>query len=72
MAILYVILVISFLLNITNLYKYFNEGGNEDMDVIYATLIIHGKRTFDQVPGELLKERVRVVLEDLGFGDLAQ
>lgn len=46
------------------------EGGVE-MDVVYATLIIHGKRTFAQVP-MCLKERTKKCLEDLGMGELAK
>ncbi|MDU5099271.1 MAG: CD1375 family protein [Peptoniphilus grossensis] len=41
------------------------------MDVVYATLIIYGKRTFEQVPMSL-KERTRKCLEDLGMGELAK
>lgn len=46
------------------------EGGVE-MDVVYATLIIYGKRTFAQVPMNL-KERTKKCLEDLGMGELAK
>lgn len=42
-----------------------------EMDVVYATLIIHGKRTFEQVP-MCLKERTKKCLEDLGMGELAK
>lgn len=45
--------------------------GGENMDVVYATLIIYGKRTFAQVP-LCLKERTRKCLEDLGMADLAK
>lgn len=40
------------------------------MAVIYATLIIKGKKTFAQVP-DLIKEQVRQILIDLDCGDLA-
>ena len=40
------------------------------MDVIYATLIVRGYRTFTQVP-LTLKERVRQVLIELDMEDLA-
>lgn len=36
----------------------------EDMDVVYATLIIKGKKTLEQVPA-ILRERVEQILEDL-------
>lgn len=45
--------------------------GGENMAVIYATLIIHGKRTFASVP-EVLKEEVRQILIDLEMGHLAE
>ena len=41
------------------------------MAVIYATLIIRGFRTFEQVP-ETLKDRVRQVLIELDMGHLAE
>ena len=40
------------------------------MAVIYATLIVKGKKTFAEVPA-LIKEQVRQVLIDLDCGDLA-
>jgi len=43
----------------------------EEMDVIYATLIIRGYKTFADVP-ETLKERVRQVLIELDMGHLAE
>lgn len=45
--------------------------GGVEMDVVYATLIIYGKRTFAQVPMSL-KERTKKCLEDLGMGELAK
>ena len=41
------------------------------MAVVYATLIIKGKKTFADVP-ERLKERVKEVLIDLDCGELAE
>ncbi len=41
-----------------------------DMAVVYATLIIKGKKNFTDVP-EKIKEQVRAVLIDLDCGDLA-
>ena len=42
----------------------------EAMAVVYATLIIKGKKTIDQVP-EKLREQVRQILIDLDCGELA-
>ena len=41
------------------------------MAVVYATLIIRGARTFEQVPATL-KEQVKQVLIDLEMGHLAE
>ncbi|MEI3222769.1 MAG: CD1375 family protein [Dorea sp.] len=41
------------------------------MAVVYATLIIKGKKTFADVP-ERLKEKVKEVLVDLDCGELAE
>ena len=41
------------------------------MAVVYATLIINGKKSFQDVPS-LLKDKVRQVLEDLDLGELVQ
>ena len=41
------------------------------MAVVYATLIIKGKKTFTDVP-DRIKEQVKQVLIDLDCGDLAQ
>ena len=43
--------------------------GGENMDVIYATLIVRGYRTYSQVP-LTLKERVKQVLIELDMEDL--
>lgn len=40
------------------------------MAIIYATLIINGKKEFKDVP-ERLKEQVRKILEELDLEDLA-
>ena len=45
--------------------------GCENMDVIYATLIIRGYKTFAQVP-VTLQDRVRQVLIELDMGHLAE
>lgn len=38
--------------------------GNADMAVVYATLIVKGKKTLDQVPA-LIKPQVEEILKDL-------
>lgn len=43
----------------------------ETMAVIYATLIVKGKKTFDQVP-ERLQAQVREILVDLEVPELAE
>lgn len=43
----------------------------ESMAIIYATLIIKGKKTFANVP-EKLKEQVKQVLIDLDLPELAE
>ena len=43
----------------------------EIMAVVYATLIIKGKKTFADVPARI-QEQVKQVLIDLDCGDLAQ
>ena len=40
------------------------------MDVIYATLIIRGLKTYKEVPA-IIKPRVKKVLEGLDLGELA-
>lgn len=42
-----------------------------DMAVVYATLIIKGKKKFSDVP-DRIKDRVKEVLIDLDCGDLAE
>ena len=44
--------------------------GDEIMAVVYATLIVKGKKTFDEVPDKL-KDQVRQILIDLDCADLA-
>lgn len=51
------------LMLITFLFVMFIVEEDEDMAVIYATLIIKGKKTFDQVPAKLQPE-VRQILID--------
>lgn len=46
------------------------EQEEYDMAVVYATLIVNGKRAFAQVPA-LLREKVRQVLVDLECPELA-
>lgn len=42
----------------------------KNMAVVYATLIIKGKKIFTDVP-DTIKEQVRQILIDLDCGDLA-
>lgn len=42
-----------------------------DLAVVYATLIVKGKKTFSQVPATL-KEQVRQILIDLDLPELAE
>lgn len=53
-----------------SLYLKFNQKGDEMMAVIYATLIIKGKKTFARVP-KILKEKVKEILIDLDMAELA-
>lgn len=41
------------------------------MAVIYATLIVKGKKTFDQVP-ERIRAQVKEILADLDVPELAE
>lgn len=41
------------------------------MAVVYATLIIKGKKTIEQVPG-LIREQVREILMDMDLPELAE
>ena len=43
----------------------------ETMAVIYATLIVKGKKTFDQVP-ERIQDQVKELLVDLDVPELAE
>lgn len=43
----------------------------ESMAIIYATLIIKGKKEFADVPARI-KEQVKAVLIDLDLGELAE
>lgn len=42
-----------------------------NMAIIYATLIVKGKKTFAEVPARI-KEQVKEVLIDLDLGELAE
>ena len=54
-----------------NLLLILARTGVLDVAVVYATLIIKGKKTFAQVP-EKLKEQVREILIDLECPELAE
>lgn len=57
---------------ISNLSIYLYRRKKElDMAVVYATLIINGKKTINDVPA-LLKEQVIEVLLDLGLEELTR
>ncbi len=47
------------------------KRGVEDMAVIYASLIISGYKTFDQVP-KVIQAKVKEVLIQLGLAELAE
>ena len=56
------------------MFKHIKNGFRkvvETMAVVYATLIIKGKKTFADVPARI-QEQVKQVLIDLDCGDLAQ
>lgn len=57
------------LLNI--LLFFMGKEGKMTMAVIYATLIVKGKKTFAQVP-DLLKPQVKQILIDLELPELAE
>lgn len=61
--------VIQMLLNI--LLFFMGKEGKMTMAVIYATLIVKGKKTFAQVP-DLLKPQVKQILIDLELPELAE
>lgn len=43
----------------------------KEMVVVYATLIIKGKKTIEQVPG-LIREQVKDILVDMDLPELAE
>jgi hypothetical protein len=47
------------------------KEGKERMAIIYATLIVKGKKTFADVP-DVIKPQVRQVLIDLDLPELAE
>lgn len=47
------------------------KRGVKDMAVIYASLIVSGYKTFDQVP-KVIQAQVKEVLIQLGLGELAE
>lgn len=52
------------------LLKFLLRKDVNEMAVVYATLIIKGKKTFKEVP-DLIKDKVRQVLIDLECEELA-
>lgn len=61
--------VIQMVLNI--LLFFMRKEAKMTMAVIYATLIVKGKKTFAQVP-DLLKPQVKQILIDLELPELAE
>ena len=51
--------------------KYILRKEVDEMAAVYATLIIKGLKTFAEVP-ELIKPKVKEVLEGINMGELAQ
>lgn len=51
--------------------KIFFRKDVKEMAVVYATLIIKGKKTFAEVP-DTIKPQVKQVLIDLDCGELAE
>lgn len=43
----------------------------EEMAVVYATLIVKGKKSFSEVP-DRIKDQVKVILTDLDCPELAE
>lgn len=54
-----------------NLILFFCRKEVREKAVVYATLIVKGKKTFAQVP-DRIKEQVKQVLIDLDCADLAE
>lgn len=52
------------------LYFILGKGGVKDMAIVYALLIIKGKKTYGDVPAKL-KEQVKEVLIDMEVPELA-
>lgn len=48
-----------------------NDGGKEMIAMLWAQLIMLGKKTYAEVP-RLLKAKVKEILEDSGMGELAK
>ena len=61
--------VIKWLLSSISKIVFRKEG--ETMAVIYATLIVKGKKSIDQVP-EKIREQVKEILVDLEVPELAE
>lgn len=51
--------------------KFLLRKEKQTMAEVYATLIIKGVKTFDQVPA-IIQPKVKAVLEALDLGELAQ
>lgn len=49
----------------------FGKGGEEMLAILWAQMIILGKREFKDTPSKL-KEQVKEILVDSGLGELAE
>ena len=59
------------LIQMLNLIFWLFRKGVKEMAVIYATLIVKGRKTFADVPAKI-KDKVKEVLIDLDCGELAE
>jgi len=53
------------------LYITLGKGGKKDMAIVYALLIIKGKKTFADVPAKI-QDQVKEVLIDMEVPELAE
>nr|DAZ11414.1 MAG TPA: hypothetical protein [Caudoviricetes sp.] len=54
-----------------NIFLFFFRKEAFNVAVIYATLIVKGKKTINDVPA-LIREQVKQVLRDIDCGELAE
>ena len=53
------------------LFLILGKGGNNDMAIVYAVLIVKGKKTIADVPAKI-QEQVKEVLADMDLSELAE